>query len=52
VINQDGDDIEGLAHWIMVLEFTQVKTWNYDMKIFTVVKEIYMWIAMFFKNKI
>jgi hypothetical protein len=51
VINQDGDDIEGLAHWIMVLEFTQVKTWNYDMKIFTVVKEIYMWIAMFFKNK-
>ncbi len=52
VINQDGDGIEGLAHWIMVLEFTQVKTWNYDMKIFNIVKEIYLWIAMFFRNKI
>lgn len=52
VINQDGDEIEGLAHWIMVLEFTQVKTWNYDMKIFNIVKEIYLWIAMFFRNKI
>ena len=52
VINQDGDNIEGLAHWIMVLEFTQVKTWNYDMKIYNVVKEIYLWIAMFFRNKI
>ena len=52
VINQDGDNIEGLAHWIMVLEFTQVKTWNYDMKIYNVVKELYLWIAMFFRNKI
>jgi hypothetical protein len=52
VINQDGDNIEGLAHWIMVLEFTQIKTWNYDMKIYNVVKELYLWIAMFFRNKI
>jgi hypothetical protein len=52
VINQDSDDIEGLAHWIMVLEFTQVKTWNYDIKIYNVIKEMYLWIAMFFRNKI
>jgi hypothetical protein len=50
--NQDNNDIEGLAHWIMVLEFTQVKTWNYDIKIYNVIKEMYLWIAMFFKNKI
>jgi len=52
VANQDGDNIEGLADWIMVLEFTQVKTWNYDVKIYNVLKELYLWIAMFFRNKI
>jgi hypothetical protein len=52
VFNQDGNEIEGLSHWIMVLEFTQVKTWNYDVKIYNVVKEMYLWIAMFFRNKI
>jgi hypothetical protein len=52
VSNQDGNNIEGLAHWIMVLEFTQVKTWNYDVKIYNVLKELYLWIAMFFRNKI
>jgi hypothetical protein len=52
VSNQDGTNIEGLAHWIMVLEFTQVKTWNYDVKIYNVLKELYLWIAMFFRNKI
>jgi hypothetical protein len=52
VANQDGDNIEGLSDWIMVLEFTQVKTWNYDVKIYNVLKELYLWIAMFFRNKI
>jgi hypothetical protein len=50
--NQDNDDIEVLSDYIMILEFINIKTWDYDFKIYKVIREIYMWIAVFLKNRI
>jgi hypothetical protein len=50
--NQNGDIIEGLNDYIMVLELIQVKTWNYEKKIYNVLKEIYMWIASYLQWRI
>ncbi len=50
--NQDGDVIEGLNNYIMVLELIHIKQWNYEKKIYNVLKEIYMWIATFLKWRI
>lgn len=50
--NQDGDMIEGLNNYIMVLELIHIKQWNYEKKIYNVLKEIYMWIATFLKWRI
>lgn len=52
VLNQDNDSVEGLADYIMVLEFIQIKTNDYEYKIFKILKEIYLWIAIFLKNRI
>jgi len=38
--NNDNGDIEGLADYIMVIEFTQKKTFNYEYKIYKLIKEI------------
>lgn len=46
VTNNDNDAIEGLADWVMVLEFVQIKKWNYEVKIYKILKELYMWVAM------
>ena len=42
VRNQDGDPVEGLADYIMVLEFIQMKSWNYEQKIYKILKDIYL----------
>ena len=52
VTNNDNGDIEGLADYIMVLEFIQIKTFNYEFKIYKIMKEIYMWLAMSLRNRI
>jgi len=41
-----------LADWIMVIEFIQKKTFNYEYKIFKILKEIYLWMAMSLINRI
>lgn len=46
VTNNDNDYIEGLADYVMVLEFVQIKTWNYEMKIYKILKEIYLWVSL------
>ena len=46
VTNNDNDAIEGLADWVMILEFVQIKTWNYEMKIYKLLKELYLWISL------
>lgn len=51
VRNNDNDEIEGLSDYIMVLEFTQIKTWNYEAKIYKILKELYMWICMTISNR-
>ena len=51
VQNNDNQDIEGLSHYIMVLEFTQIKSWNYEAKIYKILKELYMWICMTISNR-
>ena len=51
VTNNDNDAIEGLADWLMVIEFVQIKTFNYEMKIYKILKELYMWVAMTISNK-
>ena len=50
--NNDNGEIEGLADWIMVIEFIQKKTFNYEYKIFKILKEIYLWVAMSLINRI
>jgi len=50
--NNDNEAIEGLSDYIMVLEFTQVKTFNYEFKIYKLMKEIYLWLSMFLRNRI
>ena len=51
VQNNDNQDIEGLSHYIMVLEFTQVKTWDYNHKIYKLLRELHMWIAITISNR-
>ena len=50
--NQDGGEIEGLSNYIMILELIQVKKWNYEKKIYDVLKQIYLWVASFLKWRI
>jgi len=50
--NNDNGEIEGLADYIMVIEFTQIKTFNYEYKIYKIMKEIYLWLSMFLRNRI
>jgi len=50
--NNDNGEIEGLADYIMVIEFIQKKTFNYEYKIFKILKEIYLWMAMSLINRI
>ena len=50
--NQDGAEIEGLSNYIMILELIQVKKWNYEKKIYDVLKQIYLWVASFLKWRI
>ena len=45
--NQDGDEIEGLSDYIMVLEFIQIKKYDYDYKIYKILQEMYMWIGSY-----
>lgn len=52
VRNQDGDDVEGLSNFIMVLEFINIKTWNYEQKIFKILLDIYLWVASFLEYRI
>lgn len=52
VTNNDNGEIEGLADYIMVIDFIQVKTFNYEFKIYKILKEIYMWLAMSLRNRI
>lgn len=46
VQNNDNQDLEGLNDYIMVLDFVQVKTYNYDYKIYKILRELYLWITM------
>jgi len=50
--NNDNGEIEGLADYIMVLEFIQKKTFNYEYKIYKIIKELYLWVAMSLINRI
>ena len=50
--NQDGDVIEGLNNYLMVLELIHIKQWNYEKKIYNVLKEIYMGVASYLKWRI
>lgn len=52
VRNQDGDIVEGLSDYILILDFIQIKTIDYEYKMFKILKELYMWIAIFLKNRI
>ena len=52
VTNQDNDTIEGLADYIMVLDFVQIKNYNYEYKIYKILKDIYMWIGTYLFRKI
>ena len=52
VTNQDNDTIEGLADYIMVLDFVQIKNYNYEYKIYKMLKEIYLWVASYLFRKI
>ena len=50
--NQDGHIIEGLSNYIMVLELIHIKEYDYVKKIHDIVKQLYLWIAVFLKNRI
>jgi len=50
--NNDNGEIEGLADYIMVLEFIQIKTFNYEFKIYKILKEIYLWVGLCLRNRI
>jgi len=50
--NNDNGEIEGLADYIMIIEFMQKKTFNYEHKIYKLIKEIYLWLAMTLMNRI
>jgi len=50
--NNDNGEIEGLADYIMIIEFIQKKTFNYEYRIYKLIKEIYMWVAMTLINRI
>lgn len=47
--NQDNDIIEGLSNYIMVLELINIKEYDYEKRIYNVLKEIYFWIATFLR---
>jgi hypothetical protein len=50
--NQDNDNIEGIGDYIMVLDFVQIKNYNYEYKIYKILKDIYMWIGTYLFRKI
>jgi hypothetical protein len=46
VRNNDNQAVEGLADYIMVLDFINVKTYDYNYKIYRILRELYLWITM------
>lgn len=50
--NQDGDPIEGLSDYIMILDFVHIKKWHFDYKIYKIVHNIYLWIANYLFQRI
>lgn len=51
VRNNDNQPVEGLGDFIMVLDFIQIKTINYDYKIYRILRELYLWITMVINKK-
>lgn len=51
VRNNDNEPVEGLGDFIMVLDFIQIKTINYDYKIYRILKELYLWISITISNR-
>ena len=52
VRNQDNAEVEELGEYIMVVDLIQVRKIDYTKKIYDVLKQIYLWLAMFLKNRI
>ena len=50
--NQDGDYLEGLSDYIMVLDFVHIKKWHFEYKIYKLVHSIYLWIANYLFKRI
>lgn len=46
VRNNDNQKVEGLSDYIMILDFVNIKTYNYEYKIYKLLKELYLWIGM------
>lgn len=46
VRNNDNGEVEGLSDYIMILDFVNIKTYNYEYKIYKLLKELYLWIGM------
>ena len=50
--NQENDIVEGLSDYIMVLELINIKEYDYEKRIYNVLKEIYLWVATFLRWRI
>ena len=46
VRNNDNEPIEGLGDYILVLDFINIKNYDYNYKIYKILKELYLWIGM------
>tara|TARA_Y100000385_G_C12544256_1_gene405105 strand:- start:148 stop:459 length:312 start_codon:yes stop_codon:yes gene_type:complete len=46
VRNNDNDPVEGLGDYILVLDFINIKTNDYNYKIYRILRELYLWITM------
>jgi hypothetical protein len=51
VRNNDNEPVEGLADYIMVLDFINVKTYDYNYKIYRILRELYLWVTMTISKK-
>ena len=52
VQNNDNQDLEGLVDYILVLDFVQIKTIEYDYKIYKLLKDIYLWVGTYLCRRI
>lgn len=52
VRNQDNQEVEELSEYIMVLDLIQVRKVDYTKKIYEVLKQIYLWIAIYLNRLI